>query len=499
MSEQIPPTPGAPESEPTAVESPRRRRGGAGTIAAVVAAVLLIVGGGVGLAAYRALSGGGAQPEKYAPASSFAFAKIDLDPAASQKLALRRFADKFPSSPTRKGSGDLRDQLLRSLFEDDPDGKVDYDRDVKPWLGDRAGVAGFLDGGGKAQAELIVQYKDRDKAKQGLDRMLASGGDLHYSLQDGYAVLAEEQSVVDEAVRQAAKANLGPAEVYRKDVDGLTGDQVLTAWVDIERSVKAGQAQSAGSSQLPPQVLDQAKGRLAVGLHAGENYLELEGATFDTPTTGATGSATDMIRGLPERTVAALAVGDPGKAATSAFDRLRNDPSFQRIAPTLESIRQETGLRLPEDLATLLGRSAVVVLGSVPSGGSVPDVGLRSSPTDPGAGRKIAEQIVALASAAGTGVAVETRQAGDDVVLAVGQGYAAELAAGGKLGESTMFKTAMGELPDKVSAAAFVDLGTLLRGLPQAAGEDASHLRAFGMSIRQDGKGTRLRLRLVAG
>lgn len=497
MSEHIPPTPGTPETEPLPVESPRRRRGGAGTIAAVVAAVLLIVGGGVGLAAYRSLSGGGAQPEKYAPASSFAFAKIDLDPAAAQKLALRRFADKFPSSPTRKGSGDLRDQFLRSLFEDD--GKVDYDRDVKPWLGDRAGVAGFLDASGKPQVELIVQYKDKDKAKSGLDRILAGGGDLHYSLQDGYAVLAEEQSVVDEAVRSAAKADLGGADVYRKDVDELTGDQVVTAWVDIERSVAAGRANGAGSGRLPPQVLDQAKGRLAVGLHAGDDYLELEGATFDTPTSGASGSATDMIRGLPEGTLAALAIGDPGKAVTSAFDRLRNDPSFERIAPTLESIRQETGLRLPEDLATLLGRSAVIALGSVPTGGGVPQVGLRSTPTDPGAGRKIAEQVVALARASGTGVTLETRSAGDDVVLAVGEGYAARLATDGRLGEGSLFKTAMGDLPDKVSAAAFIDLGTLLRDLPRASGEDASHLRALGISVRQEGKGSRLRMRLVAG
>lgn len=499
MSELMPDPAGTPDGETlTAEPPPRRRRGGAGTIAAVVAAVLVIVGGGVGLAAYRALSGGGAQPEKYAPASSFAFAKLDLDPAASQKLALRRFADKFPSSPSHKGSGDLRDQFLRSLFKNS-DGKIDYDRDVKPWLGDRAGVAGFLDAGGKPQAELIVQYKDREKARQGLNKQLAGGNGMHYSLQDGYAVLAGEQSAVDEAVRQAAKSNLGSAAVYRKDVGELTGSQVMTAWVDVQRSLAAAQANGASSNRLPAGVLDQAKGRLALGLHAGNDYLEFEGATFDAPTTAASGSVTDMVRGLPDGTLAALAIGDPGKAVTKAFDQFRNDPAYQRIAPTLESIRQETGLKLPEDLATLLGRSAVLALGSVPSGGNVPEIGLRSRPTDPGAGRKIAEEIAALAHSAGNGVAVETRQAGTDVILAVGQGYAAKLAAGGKLGNSKMFRTAMGDLPDKVSMAAFVDLGTVLRDVPRNGADDLSHLRAFGMSVRQDGGSSRLRIRLVAG
>lgn len=494
MSEQLG-TNATPEPVPDIVEpASRRRRGSAATIAAVVAAVLVIIGGGVGLAAYRSLSGGGAQPEKYAPASAFAFSKIDLDPAASQKLAIRRFADKFPSSPTRKGSGDLRDQFLRKIFEGTR--KVDYDRDIKPWLGDRAGVAGFVVDG-KPQAEIILQYKDKEKARRGLDKLVASGGGFHYSLQDDYAVLADKQSVVDAAVREAARSNLGDAGAYRKDVGELTGSQVMTAWVDIERSVTVARENGASSNRLPPEVVDQAKGRLALGLHAGDDYLEFEGATFDTPTTSATGATADQIRRLPDGTLAALSLGDPGKAVTSAFDRLRGTPGFEQIQSNLDSIQQETGLKLPDDLATLLGRSAVVALGRLPTGGGMPEVGLRSTPTDPGAGRKIAEQIAALAGRSG-GVTVETRQAGDDVILAVGQGYAGRLADGGKLGESRLFRTAMGELPDKVSMAAFFDLGALLRDVPRNA-EDARHLRAIGMSVRQDGKSSKLRIRVVAG
>jgi len=489
------PKPAQPEPD-TIGPASRRRRGSAATVAAVVAAVLLIVGGGVGLAAYRALAGGGTQPEKYAPASSFAFAKIDLDPAAAQKLAIRRFADKFPSSPTRKGSGNLRDDFVRKVFEGN--GKVNYDRDIKPWLGDRAGVAGFLMGR-KPTAELILQYKDKEQARRGLDKLAAEGGKLHYSLQDDYAVLAESQSVVDEAVRQAAKSDLGGVSTYSKDVGELTGSQVMTAWVDIERAVAAARQNRAGGDRVPADLVNQAKGRLVIGVHAGDDYLEFEGATFDAPTTAASGAATDMIRGLPDGTLAALSIGDPGKAVMAAFDGFRDTPGFSQIAPNLNAIQQETGLKLPDDLATLLGRSAVVALGSVPSGGAgMPDVGLRSRPTDPGAGRKIAEQIAALARSSGGGVTVETQQAGDDVILAVGNGYAGRLAAGGKLGGSKLFRTAMGDLPDKVSLATFVDLGALLRNVSRDT-EDARHLRAVGMSVRQDGKTQRLRIRIVAG
>jgi len=57
--------------------------------------VLALVGGiTYGL---RALSRGGAQPEDALPAGAFAFAEIDLDPPAGQKLDAFRFLRRFPA------------------------------------------------------------------------------------------------------------------------------------------------------------------------------------------------------------------------------------------------------------------------------------------------------------------------------------------------------------------------------------------------------------------
>src|SRR3954453_19075908 len=100
---------------------------------AVIATVLaVVIAGGGAVVTYRTLSGGGPQPEKYAPASTFAFAKVDLDPAAGEKVAAYRFARKFPGSLTHqlKNGDDLRDRLLGEVFKGTSDPHVDYDKDL---------------------------------------------------------------------------------------------------------------------------------------------------------------------------------------------------------------------------------------------------------------------------------------------------------------------------------------------------------------------------------
>ena len=81
-------------------DGPSRRRLTRGRIVvgAAAASVLAIAGGAY--VAYGALSGGGAQPETVVPAAAAAYAEVDLDPAASQKVAAFRFLHRFPLSPS---------------------------------------------------------------------------------------------------------------------------------------------------------------------------------------------------------------------------------------------------------------------------------------------------------------------------------------------------------------------------------------------------------------
>jgi hypothetical protein len=125
-------------------EPPKRR----GRLISIIAALaVLMVAGAGGAFAYSRLAGGGSQPSDVLPASAVAYGRIDLDPGAGQKVNAIRFMMKFPSVREQlKLTGD-KDDLRQKLFEAikaDSGGNlddVDYEKDVKPWLGDRIGVA----------------------------------------------------------------------------------------------------------------------------------------------------------------------------------------------------------------------------------------------------------------------------------------------------------------------------------------------------------------------
>src|SRR5947209_6393748 len=90
---------------------------------ALTTALSLVLIGGVVTAAVRN-SGRDTTAEALAPASTFAFAQIDLSLAEGQGTALSSFLNHFPDSPTRKGNGSLRERLLRAMLRDSSDPHV---------------------------------------------------------------------------------------------------------------------------------------------------------------------------------------------------------------------------------------------------------------------------------------------------------------------------------------------------------------------------------------
>jgi hypothetical protein len=136
MSTDILPSP-EPEAPPSA-RSPLRLALSAAVLVLVLA---LVVGVTV---AVRGLSGGGSQPEDALPGGAFAFAKVDLDPSAGQKINALRFLRKFPALRDKVSlNDDLRETLFESVSESAGWEELDFDKDVDPWLGSRIAIAAY--------------------------------------------------------------------------------------------------------------------------------------------------------------------------------------------------------------------------------------------------------------------------------------------------------------------------------------------------------------------
>jgi hypothetical protein len=296
---------------------------------ALTTAVSLVLVGGVVAAAVRG-AGHSASAEKLAPASSFAFAQIDLTLGDGQSGALSSFLAHFPDSPSKTGHGSLRDRLLGAMLRDSSDPHVDYARDVKPWLGDRAAVAGWIDAHGKPQVEFLLRSKNDAKARASLHRVDPKLGVV---FSDGYAVIGQSQSLAQGAVDAARRSSLASDAHLHADLGKLSGPQVVTAWFDAARIRKALLSVTHGANpfaMIPGGAVPglgplgglgsaQFKGRAVIGLHATKTYAELVMQTIDAGSQNTTLAPTAMLTRLPDGTIGAAEIATPGKAVAAAW------------------------------------------------------------------------------------------------------------------------------------------------------------------------------------
>ena len=528
---------------------------------ALTTAVSLVLVGGVVTAAVRG-AGHSTAPEKLAPASSFAFAQVDLSLADGQSGALSSFLAHFPDSPTKKGSGSLRDRVLAAMFRDSSDPHVDYSKDVKPWLGDRAAVAGWMDAQGKPQIEFLLRSRDDAKARASLHRL---GPKLGVVFSDGYAVVGQSLRLAQSAVDAAHKSSLADDAHLHDDLGTLSGPQVVTGWVDAARAGKALLSASHGRNPFammpggalpglgPLGSLGSAgfKGRAVIGLHATKTYAELVMQTIDAGA-GASAAApapSTMLTKLPDATIGAAEVAAPGKIVTAAwtffsafFGAVQGSVSSSFVAPATiaggtssvqacppgaactsmpegfapympstskpaivharpihtttpaQQVEQATGLKLPADAVTLLGSAAVFAYGGL-HGQGLPNIALVTRPANLAAARALAEHSRDVI-AQHTGVTAAVGATGTDLVVASSLGYETTVEAGGHLGAQPRFAAAMGDLPDEVGFAAYVDLADVMPLLGHG-NKDLDHLDAFGLWVGRVGNDERFQARLV--
>src|SRR3954470_16224190 len=144
-------------------------------LTALTTALAVVLTGGIVTAAWRAFQPHHA-PESLVPSTAFAVGTLDLSLPGGQSDRLAAFADPFPESPTHRGDGSAVDRLLRAIFRGSSDPHLDYDRDVKPWLGDHVAVAGWTDNAGKPQMEAVLESTDDSAARAELTKLFSQDG-----------------------------------------------------------------------------------------------------------------------------------------------------------------------------------------------------------------------------------------------------------------------------------------------------------------------------------
>lgn len=420
-------------------QPPRKRRV---PMAAIVGIGALLVAGGGGAAAMAAYSwytgASGTDPAAAVPANAVAFASVDLDPSGKQKVDAVRFMMKFPKAKEEVGdldaNGDIKKALFEAMQKDGQFSGLNYDTDVKPWLGDRLGFAAVPGSDGKPKPVLVLPVTDQDKAKSGLGKMTAAEGGA-CEVGDEFALCGEDQATMSSFASSAKGSNLADAANYKNDMGKVESDGFMWGWANAGELSKLAGSYTMGSG-IP--TVGQTNGRVAMTVRFDGGHLEMDGHVThpDTPWAGSGGSSS--VGDLPADTVMAVGVSGLGDQIKAQW------PQFVKVLGTggtdgqkaIDDAEEQLGISLPDDLANALGSDTVVAVGGQGSG-DMPLVAVRTNGSKDVVQRLINQQ--------GGSNEVKIRDAGGKTVYATDDGYAGTVATGKGLGDSDAFKNAVPE------------------------------------------------------
>lgn len=526
-------TPGpTPEPPPGPTPAPRRPR--SGTLLLVGAVVLVLVIGAGAFAAWRLLSSHGPRPEEVLPASTMAVVSLDLDPSAGQKVEAFRTLRKFPAWKDNVGA-DSDDDLLRKAVDRAHRAgsckSLSFDQDLQPWLGRRAAMGAVPLSGDKVVPALAVQITDKDKARTGVQRLLRCTGassDSGYAVGDDYVLVSDTDSHARTVLAMGEKKSLADDADYQRWTDAAGGHGVVDVYVAKAAAPRLRRLLPGGLGSLPsaprlaahtttePATLRAGAGEDVLKSFQGaagtvqfkDGNIELDLAAGSTALTADTNRVGDQVTRLPGDTALAL-----GYSVSPGTARALSDALTSRLGEMLGDVQEQTGLSLPADLETLLGKAITLSVGGTPPS----DLTSISSPEDVAAGvlidgdpGKIKDVIGRVEERSGhrlSEAGVQTRDQGDKIALATSRGYADDLLKSGSLGDQKRFRDAVPDA-DKAAAVGYADLDgpwatsvlKTLQGQGRAADEarrNLEPLRAVGMRSWLDGKVSHAQLRIT--
>ena len=473
---------GSPVERPAGSSSDQRKR----LIALGGLLGVLALGGGAAWAATSFL-GSGAQPAEALPAGTLGYVSIDLDPSGDQKVEAIQTLRKFPAFKDEINldtDDDLRERLFEEITESGECDGLDYESDIKPWLGSRAAVAAVEAGEEQPSPVGVIQITDGEKAEKGLATLAETcGGEEDTStggwvIEGDWVVMAETKDIAQDVVDQTKKASLAEDDSFTKWTSEAGDDGIMTFYVAAEAADYLGDlatgplgmmgaAPLTGDpfsedfpddlseptpSELPEElerVLENFDGAAAT-VRFDDGALEVEYASSDYQpelTKQFTNPAgVELLQGLPDDTVGGFAMGfEPGWVDAMLDYMSSYAPEDMGVDEMIEEAETETGLELPDDIETLMGEGIAVSLGE----GIDADAITNGCPGEVPAGVTIdgdSEDIQAvldkLKESAGPEIApyLEVTEGDGHAVIALNEDYRKHLDSGGDLGGTDIYQ-----------------------------------------------------------
>lgn len=467
----MPPAPGVfVPGVPEPMVPPKKSRRGL-LVALIGLLAVVLIGGGVAFAGLQFgwFGGAGKQPYEVLPVSAVAYSQLDLNPVAEQKLAAYSFFRELPAfkDAATNPSFDVKEVAWNEWVKSNDANGLNYAADIKPWLGDRLGLAQLLRGANDSEMIYVgaIQVTDERAAAEKLPKVLGDEAGV-VTIGNGYAIITQTGDV--DAVKTAlAAGTMNQNQTFLADLAKLGSTGFVAGWVDLKALAEAGG-------------MSLSSGRATYALRFADNSLEWAGNLVGTSPQDLPASTGGTDLGdLPADTAVAVSLQGGGAWLKANWSRYSGD-DFSSL--------EQLGWILPDDLATVLGSQATVAMpkdgvetligwATDPAGGfPMPAVGSKLSTDSP---TRVAE-LVKLSDPTGT---LKVRLADGKAVIATTEDYLGRLSdpSAAKLGDSAAFKAVV---PDHAKSvySGYIDLKAfngLYDQLPAEYGDYGPFLKAL--------------------
>lgn len=408
-----PPIGGEPlPSEPTPPAAGTRTASKRTPIIAAVVAIVVLAAVGAGALVFSKLAGTGDVLVGSVPADSLVYATAYLDPAAQQKMNLQGLLEKFPSL----SEGDLGNNVDQGFNAILSGSGLNYEKDVKPWIGSQIGVVVTMKGG-EPQGVVLIDSTDSEAAAQTLEKVndttgstfssqeyqgtrVSTGGDGGaYGIVGNVVVLSSDldsmKSVIDAA--NGDVPNLGNSDDYQNTLKTLPEERLALAYVNIKAAVGL-MGEAAGGTDLtnagPLATLDAFSG-VGASVAAETDGISIEiSAPVDVAKLPAPAQAAfnqkphenTVLAWTPSNAYGTIAFTGLDTQLKTLLDQAKSNPAFSS---------GDQLLGISDALATLTGDAGIEV---TPGSGPIPTGAFLLGTNDTASTQEFLDKVSRLAS-----------------------------------------------------------------------------------------------------
>lgn len=490
-------------------------------IATIVLAVLLAAVVAVGCGGRKGAGPvSSAKGLDYVPRNALFYMVFDLDFDGPAWKRAEKLLKRFPGYDAKKG--DLLKQMTADANSD-----VDFDKDVKPWLGDEGGIAAtkitakkttledsfflWADVADEKRATSFIERESKEIGRteyQGVDIVTTKDSDADdadkddttvYALTDGTLLVGNKASALKAAIRASKGRSIADTRGFEEVTSKVDDDALASLYVSgaaVRKLLEAAIADQGEKGTSLKGLLDlpqlKAMQGFAMGVSPEAEGFRLNGhAGFDQELLDKGDLGTNfeptLLQGLPGNTVLAFGGDDLGSGLDKLLTSVKNsDPAMAQQMSQAEAM---LGVSFDEITKALGGQFAVALLGAAKSGaGGVPAGGAVFEATDEAASAKVLEKLLGAATLATaapvskkTIAGVQALQAKSGSTTVTGATFDGKLVVGtseqlltsiktgtNTLGENAAFKEAWeyAHAPDRVGGVFYMDV----KGVVDAVG-----------------------------